>query len=67
MEIGKVVELGERNSGFIKRSGVKDTLFFHADALIGMAFKDLKAGDVLNFRVTESRKGPYATEIRRPA
>jgi cold shock CspA family protein len=65
MEKGKVVTLAERDFGFIRRVGIKENLFFHADALIGITFAELRAGDSLNFTVTESRKGPYATQVTR--
>lgn len=64
METGTITELGERNSGLIRRKGKTERLFFHADALIDVTFRELKVGDKLTFRVTESSKGPYATEIR---
>lgn len=62
---GTINELTERSSGFIKRTGVKEHLFFHADALKGVDFKELHTGDKVTFTVTESRKGPYATEVSR--
>ncbi|MEK7602231.1 MAG: cold shock domain-containing protein [Patescibacteria group bacterium] len=65
MKQGKIVELGERNSGLIKLVGVKDTLFFHSDALEGVTFGELKAGDKVKFDVTESKKGPYAINVHR--
>lgn len=62
---GKIVELGERASGQIKLVGLKDTLFFHADALAGITFDELKLGDKVAFDVTESKKGPYALNVRK--
>ena len=65
LQHGKIVELGERNSGLIKLVGVKETLFFHSDALEGVTFGELKPGDKVAFDITESKKGPYALNVRR--
>lgn len=65
METGMIVELIEREFGFIKRTGVKERLFFHADDLTGVRFRDLHEGDRMQFSITESLKGPYATHITR--
>lgn len=65
METGRIVQLLERNFGFIKRSGVKEYLFFHSDDLTGVAFAQLEEGDSVQFSVTESLKGPYATRVAR--
>ena len=65
MKQGKIVELGERLSGQIKLIGEKETLFFHSDALSGVSFTELKVGDKVAFEVTESKKGPYALNVRR--
>lgn len=65
LQHGKIVELGERNSGQIKLVGNKVTLFFHSDALDGVSFDQLKLGDKVAFEVTESKKGPYALNVRR--
>ncbi len=67
METGKIVQLLERDSGFIQRTGVKEHLFFHADGLSNLRFGDLHIGDRVRFMVTESRKGPYATNVSRNA
>ena len=65
LQHGKIAELGERNSGLIKLVGVKETLFFHSDALAGVTFGELKPGDKVTFDVTESKKGPYAVNVHR--
>ena len=64
-KVGKVIELGERNSGLIKLVGIKETLFFHSDALVGVTFGELKSGDKVSFDVCESKKGPYAINVHR--
>ncbi len=64
MTTGTIAALGDRDSGTIKR-GAKEELFFHADALVNVKFKDLKKGDAVAFDFTESKKGPYATRVQR--
>lgn len=63
MDTGKIVSLAERDFGFIACPGKKEHLYFHADALNGITFKELVIGDTLSFEVTESLKGPYATQV----
>jgi cold shock CspA family protein len=63
METGKIIELVEREFGYIKQSGVKDHLFFHADDLKGLRFAELHKGDRVQFSITQSLKGPYATHV----
>lgn len=62
---GTVHQINERNCGLIRRVGVKDHLFFHADAVIGISFTALKKGTKVQFEVIESSKGPYAIEVRK--
>jgi cold shock CspA family protein len=65
MEDGKVAELGDRNSGTIKRAKVKEPMFFHADSLVGTTFSELSVGDNVSFEFTESKKGAYATRVQK--
>lgn len=65
METGTIFELTERKSGFIRRVGVKEHLFFHSDDLVGISFDSLKKGFRVSFAITESRSGPYATQVER--
>lgn len=60
---GVIVELTEKDSGFLKCTGVTENLFFHADHLLEADFKALKLGDTLSFTVMETNKGPYAIDI----
>lgn len=62
---GKIQEIGERESGLIRQIGVKEDLFFHSDALEGCSLHELKKGDKVSFQITESKKGPYATNVSR--
>ena len=65
METGRIIQLLDREFGFIKRTGVKEHLYFHADDLIELRFAELATGDRVQFSITESMKGPYATTVSR--
>jgi len=65
MEQGKIARLTDRGFGFISREGVEKDLFFHSNELQGVEFKDLKEGDLVQFEVGESPKGPSATKVSR--
>ncbi|OGH68358.1 MAG: cold-shock protein [Candidatus Magasanikbacteria bacterium RIFCSPHIGHO2_02_FULL_45_10] len=57
--------LADKNFGFITpEEGAKD-IFFHATSLSGVEFSQLKTGDVVNFDVEESDKGPRAVNVAR--
>ncbi len=62
---GTITILTDRQSGFIKRKGVAEDLFFHSDHVIEIQYKDLKIGDHVAFEVTETRNGPYAISVTR--
>jgi cold shock CspA family protein len=62
---GTVHSLGDRLSGFIRRTGVKEHLFFHADDCQGFDFKQLKKGDKVCFNVVDASNGDYAVEVTR--
>ncbi len=55
----------EKNFGFISREGEAKDLFFHASALSGVEFGDLKEGDTVSFDVVQSEKGPAASNVAR--
>ena len=65
MEQGKIARLTDRGFGFIARDGEDKDLFFHANELQGVDFKDLSEGDTVEFELTESPKGPNATNVSR--
>jgi len=67
MEKGTIARLTDRGFGFISREGEDKDLFFHANELQGVDFKDLKEGDQVEFEVTESPKGLNATNVTRVA
>jgi len=49
--------------GFISREGETKDLFFHSTELNGVAFEDLREGDIVTFELTQSDKGPAATNV----
>ncbi|PIR73364.1 MAG: cold-shock protein [Candidatus Moranbacteria bacterium CG10_big_fil_rev_8_21_14_0_10_35_21] len=67
MEQGKIARLTDRGFGFISREGETKDLFFHSKELVGVEYNDLKEGDTVQFEVSESPKGPNATQVSRVA
>lgn len=63
MEQGKISKLTDRGFGFISREGQDKDLFFHSSQLQGVEFKDLREGDMVQFEVGESPKGPNAVNV----
>lgn len=48
--------------GFIGRQGKPD-VFVHYSSLSGDGYKSLKEGDVVEFDVTQGKKGPQAENV----
>lgn len=68
MEQGTIKRLvSDRGFGFISREGSDKDLFFHSKELQGVAFEDLREGDKVQFEVSESPKGPNATNVSKIA
>lgn len=67
MQRGKIVQLLDRDIGFIRMVGIKEPVFFHADDLTDSVFAELHEGDAVTFLITESLKGPYATQVSKNA
>lgn len=66
MQQGRIARLvSDRGFGFISRDGESKDLFFHSKELDGVVFEDLKEGDLVQFEVSESPKGPNATNVSR--
>ena len=64
---GSIVRKRDEGYGFIKpEEGDKD-VFFHASALVDVAFDDLSEGDAVTFEVEDGPKGPAATNVQRAA
>jgi len=62
---GKIKNLvTDKNFGFIAVEGRENDLFFHANSLVpGLAFADLKVGDMVSFDEADSPKGPNAVNV----
>jgi len=65
MEQGKIARLTDRGFGFIKREGADKDLFFHSKELQNVQFDELREGDMVQFEVSDSPKGPNATKVTR--
>lgn len=64
MEQGTIKKIVfDRGFGFITREGQDKDLFFHSKELQGVALEELKEGDKVQFEVSESEKGPNATQV----
>jgi len=62
---GTIKTLTDRGFGFISREGEEKDLFFHSKELSGVTFEELRVGDKVTFEVTQSEKGPAATNVSR--
>jgi len=62
---GTIKTLTDRGFGFISREGEAKDLFFHSKELQGVAFDELKVGDMVTFDVVDGEKGPAATNVSR--
>ncbi|MCA9365410.1 cold shock domain-containing protein [Candidatus Kaiserbacteria bacterium] len=51
--------------GFIAPSDGGKDVFFHASALVDVAFDDIQQGDAVTFDITEGPKGPAAENVQR--
>ncbi len=66
MKKGTIARLiGDRGFGFISYEDSEKDLFFHANELKGVDFKDLKEGDPVSFEVSEGPKGQNAVNVSR--
>lgn len=62
---GSIVRKREEGYGFIKPEDGEKDVFFHASALVNIAFDDLKEGDVVTFEIVMGPKGQAAANIQR--
>ena len=62
---GTIKTLTTKGFGFITVEGEAKDLFFHSTELNGVAFDDLKEGDVVTFEIAQGDKGPAAKNVAR--
>ncbi len=62
---GTIKKLTDKGFGFIAREGQAKDLFFHSKSLVGVQYNELKEGDMLEFDVEDSPKGPSAVNVKR--
>lgn len=65
MQEGTIARLMDKGYGFIARQGERKDLFFHSNELHGISFNELKEGDKVTFEISDSPKGPSATNVSR--
>ena len=56
----------KKGYGFIEQSGGED-VFVHYTGIVGDGFKSLRAGEEVEFEVTQGPKGPQATGVVKTA
>ncbi|MBI4363377.1 MAG: cold shock domain-containing protein [Candidatus Doudnabacteria bacterium] len=62
---GVIKKKTDKGFGFITVEGQEKDLFFHSNSLVDVTFDELKEGDKVTFEITESQKGPNATNVKR--
>ena len=60
---GTIKTKTDKGFGFISRDGETKDLFFHSNDLNGVAYNELKVGDVVTFDVEQGPKGPAAKNV----
>lgn len=63
MQTGTIARVTDKGFGFIKREGQEKDLFFHSKELVGVTFDELREGDMVQFEVADSPKGPNAVQV----
>ncbi len=48
---GTIKKVTDKGFGFITAEGLGKDLFFHSNALVGVAFDDLREGDAVSFEI----------------
>jgi cold shock protein len=62
---GTIKKLTDKNFGFIGQDGGDKDLFFHANELVDVEFSELQEGDAVTFEVSDTPKGPAATQVKK--
>lgn len=63
MPQGSIVRLTDRGFGFIS-SGQGADIFFHANALVDIAFDNLREGQQVEYEISETERGMRAQNVR---
>lgn len=61
---GRVKKLMDRGYGFIETLD-GESYFFHRTEVKGVAFEELREGDLMSFEPGENEKGKNATNVKR--
>lgn len=61
---GVIITLTDKGFGFIHLRFITKHIFFHHRELSGVTFEELKVGDVVDFSIAESQKGPFAVDVQ---
>lgn len=62
---GQIKKLTDKNFGFIKPEEGEKDYFFHANELVDVSFEELREGDAVTFEVSDTPKGPAATQVKK--
>lgn len=65
MQTGVISRLTDKGFGFIKVEGMEKDVFFHANALVGVEYSELREGDTLQFEIEQGQKGPNAVNVEK--
>lgn len=56
--------ISHRGYGFIDTDEQEEDLFFHRSQLVSAKFDELREGDVVEFEIEQTEKGPQAIQIK---
>lgn len=62
---GKIARLTDKGFGFINVAEGQKDIFFHSNALVGVAFDSLREGDEVSFETEETPKGMNAVNVQK--
>ncbi len=62
---GTIKKLTDKHFGFISEEGGEKDIFFHANELDGIDYAELNEGDAVTFEISDTPKGPAATQIKK--
>ncbi|MFA5131121.1 MAG: cold shock domain-containing protein [Patescibacteria group bacterium] len=61
---GVIKTLTDKGFGFITVEGQEKDLFFHSNALVGVAYNELHEGQAVSFEQEQSAKGMNAVNVK---